>query len=341
MTATNWDDLSLAMEYNSGPSNSQNPSLRLPLVKGSPYISAEVPLPAQPIIRAPGNGGGVINSVTPVASNKLKIVVGSVPGGEGTHTFLLWASSAISHTLTAGSIRIQGGAAGGKFSGFLRLSWVPNAGAAGAAAIESMLDKYVDVVPVGGSVNAWSNLAAGTASYSLTWTTRSMTGAAVAPSNLLMLALHHHIDTIIAPASAPAFPLGVGAADSTGQLSGSAVYTSQPPQGSGRSSNAYGTYIMTVRGPQVPVVGACWVLQEQTVPLMTETQAAANLKNPAWRAEIEKSLLVSDKDNSLARVLFFHGVAKLAASKTLAAVFFLLLLLHAQRIASAQCLFAC
>jgi len=295
VTAVNWDDLSLTMEYNSGASGSSSPNLRMPLVKGSPYMTVEVRVAAQPVVRGPGNGGGVINSVTQVAANKLKIVVGSVPA-EGTHTFVLWASSAISYTLTAGSIQIQGSAAGGKFSGFLRMAWVPNTGAAGAAAIEAMLDQYVDAVPVGGTVNAWSNLAASTAGYSLSWTTCSMTAAAVPLSNLLMLGLPHHLDTLVAPTAAvgnsAAFPLGSAAADSGGSgLSGIAVYTSRPLQGSGRSGVDFGAYIMTVRGPQVPVVGSCWMLQEQTVPLMTETEAAANLKNAAWRAEIEQSLV--------------------------------------------------
>lgn len=297
ITALDWDDLSLTMEYNSGNSGSASPRLHIPLVKGSPYVTVEVPLPAQPVIRGPGNGGGVINSVTQIAANKLKVVVGSVPA-EGTHTFLLWALSGISYTLASGSIQIQGSGEGGKFSGFLRMAWVPNAGAAGAAAIETMLDQYVDAVPVGGSVNAWSNPAAATASYSLSWSTRSMTGAAVPLSNLLMLGLPHHLDTLIAPTAAlgtaAAFPLGLAAAGSGGSaVSGIGVYSSQPPQGSGRSGFDYGAYIMTVRGPQVPVVGSCWVLQEQAVPLMTETEAAANLKDPAWRAEIERSLVVS------------------------------------------------
>lgn len=319
VTAVDWDDLSLTLEYNSGSSYSQNPSLRMPLVKGSPYISAEVPLPAQPLIRGPGNGGGFVSSVTQVTPNKLKVLVGGVPGGEGSHTFLVWASKPISYTLSAGSIRIQeaAAAAGGKFSGKIRLAWVPNSGQPGAAAIEAMLDQHVDAVPVGGSVKAWSNLEAGTTSYSLSWLTQSLSGAAAPLTNPLMLALPHHIDTLVAPGSTSAaasegagvaadqtaaaaagavsFPLGVAAAGSSSSagFGSNGVYTSQPPQGSGRSPLDYGAYIMTVRGPQVPVVGSCWVLQEQVVPLTTETQAAANLRDPAWRSEIEQTLLVS------------------------------------------------
>lgn len=314
VTAINWDDLSLTMEYNSGSIYSKNPSLRMPLVKGSPYISAEVPLPAVPIIRGPGNGGGVLTSVTQVTPTKLKVLVGGVPGGEGSHTFLVWGSKPFSYTLSGGSIRIQetAAAAAGKFSGRIRLAWAPHAGQPGAAAIEAMLDQYVDAIPTGGSVKAWSNLAAGTTSYSLSWSTQSLSGAASPLTKPLMLALPHHIDTLAAPASAAAalegaavapdqaaavgavsFPLGVATAGfgSSAGLGSIGVYTSQPPQGSGRNPLDYGAYIMTVRGPQVPVVGSCWVLQEQVVPLLTETQAAANLRNTAWRSEIEQTLL--------------------------------------------------
>lgn len=321
VTVIDWDDLSLTMEYNSGSSYSQNPSLRLPLVKGSPYISAEVPLPAQPVIRGPGNGGGFISSISQVTPYKLRVLVGGVPGGEGSHTFLVWASKPVSFTLSAGSIRIQemAAAAGGKFSGRIRLAWVPSSGQPGAAAIEAMLDQHVDAVPVGGSVKAWSNLEAGTTGYSMSWSTQSLSGAAAPLTQPLMLALPHHIDTLVAPggsttaaasigdagveadqtaaaaAGAVSFPLGVATAGSgtSAGFGSNGVYTSQPPQGSGRSPLDYGVYIMTVRGPQVPVVGSCWVLQEQVVPLMSETQAAANLRDPAWRSEIEQTLLVS------------------------------------------------
>jgi hypothetical protein len=249
----------------------------------------------------------VINSVTQTAPNKLKVVVGGVPGGEGTHTFLLWGSSPISYTLSAGSIQISATdpSFGGKFSGVLRTAWVPNAGAAGAAKIEAMLDAYVDAVPVGGSVKAWSNTASGTASYSLFWSTQSMTAAAAPLSQLLMLALPHHIDTMSAasvtntvtntPADLSAnFPLGTAPAGSgsAAGLSSNGVYTSTPAQDLARPAADYGAYIMTVRGPQVPVVGSCWLLQEGAVQLQSETQAAANLRNPAWRTEIEQSLLV-------------------------------------------------
>jgi hypothetical protein len=330
------------MEYNSGSSYSQNPNLRIPLVKGSPYISAEVPLPAVPIIRGPGNGGGVISSVTQVTPTKLKVLVGGVPGGEGSHTFLVWGSKPFSYTLSGGSIRIQETAAtaGGKFSGRIRLAWAPNAGQPGAAAIEAMLDQYVDAIPTGGSVKAWSNLAAGTTSYSLSWSTQSLSGAASPLTKPLMLALPHHIDTLAAPATGSAaaaaseggadlaadqataavvgavsFPLGVAPAGSgsSAGLGSNGVYTSQPPQGSGRSPLDFGVYIMTVRGPQVPVAGSCWVLQEQVVPLTTETQAAANLRNPAWRSEIEQTLLVCFCDwlgftDQMLQLVSLHGL---------------------------------
>lgn len=274
--------------------------------------AAQVPFPAQPVLRGPGNGGGLINSVTQAAPNKLRVVVGGVPGGEGTHTFLLWGSSPISYTLSAGSIQISATdpSFGGKFSGVLRTAWVPNVGAAGAAKIEAMLDTYVDAVPVGGLVKAWSNTASGTASYSLSWSTQSMTAAATPLSQLLMLALPHHIDTLAVsyvsntvinsvtntPGDLSAnFPLGTAPAG-TGSAAGfgsNGVYISTPAQGLARAAADYGAYIMTVRGPQVPVVGSCWLLQEGVVQLQSETQAAANLRNPAWRTEIEQSLLVS------------------------------------------------
>jgi hypothetical protein len=60
------------------------------------------------------------------------------------------------------------------------------------------------------------------------------------------------------------------------------------------SSSMFGAYMMSVRGPMVPVVGSCWLLQEQLAPLTTDVQAAANLKNPSMRANIEQTLLVSD-----------------------------------------------
>ena len=42
VTATTWDELSLSLDYSADGSNPQSPTLRLPLVKGSPYISAQV-----------------------------------------------------------------------------------------------------------------------------------------------------------------------------------------------------------------------------------------------------------------------------------------------------------
>lgn len=297
--ADNWDDASITMLLKSSTAAS-SPGLRLPLVKGSPYITAEVPAAAKPILRAPGNGGGTLTSISQPAANKLRIVVGSVPA-DGTHTWLLWASKPITYSQSGGSISIAGTDSGGigTFTGVLRMAWVPNAGTANAAAMESMLDQYVGTYPIGGSVNAWSYLAAATASYSLSWATKSMSGAgsAAASSPLLMLALPHHIDTLVSPtarvAAAPtSFPLGVSAA---GAGSSGLVYTSQPAAASGRTSLDFGAYVMTVRGPQVPVVGSCWLLQEQVLPvgLGSETQAAANLKNTAWRADIEQTLLVS------------------------------------------------
>jgi hypothetical protein len=141
-----------------------------------------------------------------------------------------------------------------------------------------------------------------------------------------MLALPHHIDTMLSPAAGPeepgshpaactdfkatsaaaavagqvppasaaAFPLGVAPAgpESAAGFSSDRVVTSQLPQGSGRTALDYGVYAMTVRGPQVPVVGSSWVLQEQAVQLTNETEAAKNVKDPAWRTDIERSLVV-------------------------------------------------
>lgn len=271
--------------------------MRLPIAQGSPYITAEVPMPARPVLRAPGGTGATLLSVTQPASNKLKLVVGNVPT-DGTHTWLLWASKPISFAQASGSISITGAdaAAAGTFTGVLRLAWVPNAGAGNAAAIESMLDRYVDAYPTGGTVNAWSNPAGGTTSYSLSWSTRSMSGSGNSSSSnvLLMLALPHHIDTLAIPSGTAAFPLGVVAAGAaTG--AGSIVYTSSPSAATGRSSQDFGALVMTVRGPQVPVVGSCWLLQEQMVSagLGSETEAAAKMKNSAWRSNIEQTLLVS------------------------------------------------
>lgn len=42
VTAANWDAMTLTMDYSSDSSNPQSPRLRLPLVKGSPYITAQV-----------------------------------------------------------------------------------------------------------------------------------------------------------------------------------------------------------------------------------------------------------------------------------------------------------
>jgi hypothetical protein len=360
ITALDWDDLSITMEYSAGSSSGSStggttagyasdrvesdqqshtpcvtgtPSMRLPLVKGSPYVTFEVPSPARPLIRGPGNGGGVITGVTQISPNKLKIQVGSVPGGEGRHTFLLWGSSPVGYTLAGDSVEILGtascagsgeGAPSGKFAGMVRLAWVPDESAAGAesaAAVEAMLDAHVDAVPVGGTVKAWADSTAKTASYSLNWLTKSMTGAATPTSQLLMLALPHHLDTMTVPSpsgvdlgqglnpSSPqpaesAFPLGFAPAGSSGPgLSGTGVYTSQPPQGSGRSGFDYGVYVMTVRGPQVPVVGSMWLLQDQFVPLRSEAQAAAALHNPEWRSEIERALVVSGSQ-PFSRVLY-------------------------------------
>jgi hypothetical protein len=298
VTAYDWDDLSLTMHYNASASAAApGPSLRLPIVKGSPFITAEVPAPARPVVRAPGGGGATLLSMTQPAANKLRLVVGNVPA-DGTHTWLLWASKPIAYTLASGSITIAGvdSGAAGTFTGVLRLAWVPNAGAAGAATSEAMLDQYSDAYPVGGAVNAWSNPAAGTASYSLSWATRSMSGNASSDA-LLILALPHHVDTLTAPSSTAAgrFPLGVvapGAGTATGGAT--AYYTSSPAASSGRTAQDYGAYVMGVRGPQVPVVGSCWLLQHALPSsLGDEAAAAANLRDPAWRADIEKTLLVS------------------------------------------------
>jgi hypothetical protein len=68
---------------------------------------------------------------------------------------------------------------------------------------------------------------------------------------------------------------------------------------SSSSNSVFGAYLMSVRGPMVPVVGSCWVLQEQLAPLTTDVQAAANLKNSSMRANIEQTLLVSRLDVQL------------------------------------------
>lgn len=262
--------------------------------------------------------------------------------------WLLWASGPISYSLVNQGIQIHGagaggwlGGIGGKFSGMIRLAWVPGgagtdgagqagaaAAAADAAAIEAMLDRHVDAVPVGGSVAAWSNAETSTVSYRLDWETRSLSRAAQPTSPLLMLALPHHIDTMVVPeatavapeqqgvpgghsftleaasaaaAGASPFPLGMVwsgpgrscNSSSSGSSGGVDVYTSRPAQGSGREASEFGVYAMTVRGPQVPVVGPCWLLQERYVELETEENAAANLQDLAWRAGIEQALMVS------------------------------------------------
>lgn len=269
ITAADWDDLSVTMKFTAGPGA---PTMNFPLVKGSPYITAQVPTPAKPLLRAPraGSGGASIGSVTRVAPNKLKLVTQQIPFS-GQHTWLLWASKPISFTAAGSAVSIWDAAsAAGTFAGTIRLAWMPNAGAAGAAAIEAMLDSYVDAVPLGGSVTAWSNVGQSTGSYRMSWSTTSMTSPGSPPNQqLLMLALPHHIDTLAVPAaaaagSAAAFPLGL----------------------------TNGAYVMSVRGPLVPVVGSCWLLQENLPPLTTDTQAAAaNLKSASMRANIEQTLL--------------------------------------------------
>jgi hypothetical protein len=309
------------------------------------------------LIHSPDIEGGGISSVVQVSLNKLRIVVGAVPGGEESHMWLLWASGPISYSLVNQGIQIHGagvggglGGVGGKFSGMIRLAWVPGgagtdgagqagaapaattAAAADAAAIEAMLDRYVDAVPVGGSVAAWSNAETSTVSYRLNWETRSLSRAAQPTSPLLMLALPHHIDTMVVPeatavapeqqgvpgghsftleaaaaaaaaaAGASSFPLGMvwsgpgsscNSSSSSSSSGGVDVYTSRPAQGSGREAFKFGVYAMTVRGPQVPVVGPCWLLQERYVELETEENAAANLQDLAWRADVEQALMVS------------------------------------------------
>jgi hypothetical protein len=254
-------------------------------------------------------------------------VVGQIPFN-GQHTWLLWASSAINFTTIGSTVSIFDAAStAGTFAGTLRLAWMPNTNAAGAAATEAMLDSYVDAVPTGGSVTAWSNVGQTLGSYRLSWSTTSMTNPGAAPSQqLLMLALPHHIDTLAilarsAASAASAFPLGVTSiqsADATDtaastSISSSTVYISsttaairgrrrsvrknaplaQAAANGSNSSSMFGAYVMSVRGPMVPVVGSCWLLQEQLAPLTTDVQAAANLKNPSMRANIEQTLLVS------------------------------------------------
>jgi endoglucanase Acf2 len=327
ITAADWDDLSVTMKFTAAPAG---PTVNFPLVKGSPYITAQVPSPAKPLLRAPraGAGGGSIGSVTRVAPNKLKIVMQQIPFS-GQHTWLFWASKPINFTVVGSATQIwDAKSTAGTFAGTLRLAWMPNVGAAGAAAIETMLDSYVDAVPVGGSVTAWFNLGqtltGGTGSYRLSWSTTSMTSPGSPPGQqLLMLALPHHIDTLAVPAAAAsnaeAFPLGiVSAAAAAGSAStattGSSIYAASASKmrnrrrrrtwlaqtaaaGSSAAGSAgflFGAYITSVRGPMVPVVGACWLLQERLAPLTSDVQvAAANLKSASMRADIQQTLLVS------------------------------------------------
>jgi hypothetical protein len=308
------------MKFTAGPGG---PAVNFPLVKGSPYITAQIPSPAKPLLRAPraGSGGSSIGSVTRITPNKLKLVMQQIPFS-GQHTLLLWASKPINFTAAGSAISVWGATSvSNTFAGTLRLAWMPNTGAAGAAATESMLDSYVDAVPVGGSVTAWSNLGQSTGSYRLSWSTTSMTNPGSLPSQqLLMLALPHHIDTLAVPSaaagSAAAFPLGVVAAavSSASAVSGSTVYAASAAGStktskrrrhrprlaqaaavsSSSSGPTFGAYVMSVRGPLVPVVGTCWLLQERLAPLTSDAQAAAaNLKSASMRANIEQTLLVS------------------------------------------------
>eukprot|EP00775_Hariotina_reticulata_P009166 gene9166-9333_t len=302
ISALDWDDMGLTMTFAAGPAGTTGPSMITSMVKGSPYLTAQIPSPVKPMIRAPraGNGGAMITSVSQVGPNKLKIVVRSVPV-DGKNTWLLWASKPINFTASgSSSIAIWDPSTSsnepqGSFAGTIRMAWVPNDGAPGAGATEAMLDSYVNVVTLGGSVKAWSNAAAQTASYAISWSTQVTSGLSPGSANQpLMLALPHHIDTMAQPATASssAFPLGLAAPGSGATVTGSRLaYTSQPASNSGRQRSDYGGYIMSVRGPLVPVVGSCWVLQEQLVPLASEVDAAANLKDPAWRANIEQTLL--------------------------------------------------
>jgi endoglucanase Acf2 len=302
--ALDWDDMGLTMSFAAGPAASTGPRMSSPLVKGSPFLTAQYPLSVKPILRAPragAGGGGTITSVTQAGPNKLKIVVSSVPV-DGTNTWLLWASKPISFTASGSStVAIWDPSTGsnevqGSFAGTIRMAWVPNDGAPGAAATTAMLDAYVNVVTVGGSVKAWSNSTAQIGSYAISWSTQLTPGLTPGLANQpLMLALPHLIDTLALPTStsSSAFPLGTAAPGSGATVTGSRLaYTSQPPASSGRPRADYGGYVMSVRGPLVPVAGSCWVLQEQLVPLESEMTAAANLKNSAWRANIEQTLLV-------------------------------------------------
>lgn len=265
----------------------------VPLVKGSPYISAQFLSPARPLLRAPraGSGGANIASVVQAAPGKLHITVGQVPR-TGSNTWLLWASGPIAFTFAGGSVAIRdaGAPADGTFTGTLRMAWLPSG--ASAAAVEAMLDAHVNVVPLGGDVTAWANAAAGVGSYRLSYTTTLMSPGSSGGAPLL-LALPHHIDTLAQPATGASFPLGVAPAGSpVSAVNGSTAYTSRLPAGSSRASALYGAYAQSVRGPLVPVAAPCWLLQEQLMPLTSETQAAANLRSPTMRANIEQTLLV-------------------------------------------------
>jgi hypothetical protein len=198
--------------------------------------------------------------------NKLRLVVGA-------NTWLLHASKPISYSFTTGVLRIwELGSSGSTFTGVFRVSWLPSG--ATAAAAEAMLDAHVDAVPIGGGSAAWyssenaisavNGQAVG--QYELTWSKASLTGTA-APGPLLMLAMPHHLDSLRSPsnpADPAVFPLGV----------------SSPG------------YIMSVRGPLVPVVGDKWQLREELPPLLKEV-SASRITNAGMRASVEAALLVS------------------------------------------------
>ena len=261
IAVASYDELGVTLSFNSGAAPG-GPTMVVPLVRGTPYLSFNFSGGAQPLLRSPGGG---ISSVTPVSPNKLRLVVGGSPAPAPqpkSHTWLLYSPVPVSYSFSGGLLRVWDATAPDQsFKGVLRLAWLSPS----YPGAEAMLDAYSDAVPVGGSSSAW--VTGDTGTYQLTFTAvSSATGAALASpgAQLLMLALPHHMDSITFPNrdDTGSYPLGVDSG-----------------------------YITSVRGPMVPVVGDTWQLSEALPPVKREL-AASRITDPAKRAAVEAALLV-------------------------------------------------
>lgn len=196
---TRFDLLSFEMTWSYADAASK---MTTPVVRGSPYITAlyDNLNPTISTIHAILSVNGV-NSGT-VSGSKFKVTLNN------GQTWLIYSTSNIQFNIVNGKL-----VAANKFSGTLRLALLSNAN------LEATLDASKNTVPLGGKVSF--SLDQNTATITFDWLIQNGS-----PSDLLLYALPHHIDSLISP------------------------------------TNAITTGVRTIKGVMKGVIGSQWKLQE-------------------------------------------------------------------------------